>query len=320
LTEVPRPIEDLRTAAKLTDEEFDKALEKLEIHGGARVDYAGNVTIGTPGWKKTYSIQAQHRAEQFSKVLRFTESSECRMSALVRHFGDDEDAAQPCGKCDVCDPASAVLRMFRRVTHAERAIAEAILDELRSADYKAAGTLQKNIDPSGNVTRDDFDAVLDALARAHLISIEEAEYEKDGQVRRYRKISATDPGRCRPASQVDLLISDGIAEEFATLTAHKASRKKPKQTQISQQTAPMSLSAEGEAIAARLKEWRTGEAKRLRVPSYCVLHDRTLTAVALARPVNPRQLLEIDGIGPGKAEKFGPAILEICGAKPIADH
>ena len=27
------------------------------------------------------------------------------------------------------------------------------------------------------------------------------------------------------------------------------------------------------------------------------------------------QLLEIDGIGPTKVEKFGPAIIEICGAK-----
>jgi superfamily II DNA helicase RecQ len=80
------------------------------------------------------------------------------------------------------------------------------------------------------------------------------------------------------------------------------------------------LSADGEALKARLKEWRTGEAKRLRVPPYCVMHDRTLTAVAFARPTNPRQLLEIDGIGPAKIEKFGPAILEICGAKLITEH
>jgi ATP-dependent DNA helicase RecQ len=320
LTEDPRPIDELRSATKLVDEEFDKALEKLEIHGGARVDYAGNVTIGTPNWKKTYSIQAQHRAEQFDKVLRFTESSECRMSALVRHFGDEEDAAQPCGKCDECDPAGAVLRMFRRATNTERALGDAILDELRLVGYKAAGSLQKSIDPSGKIPRDDFDAVLDALARAHLISIEDAEYEKDGQVRRYRKISATDVGSGRSVLQTNLLISDGIAEEFATITAPKASRKTPKQPRPSKQPAPISLSDEQEALATRLKEWRTSEAKRLRVPSYCVFHDRTLTAVALARPSNPRQLLEIDGIGPSKAEKFGPAILEICGAKLIADH
>jgi superfamily II DNA helicase RecQ len=73
------------------------------------------------------------------------------------------------------------------------------------------------------------------------------------------------------------------------------------------------LSQEGEVLAARLKEWRAGEAKRLRVPAYVVMHDRTLTAVAHARPVNAAQLLEIDGIGPAKVERFGEAILRVCG-------
>jgi ATP-dependent DNA helicase RecQ len=321
LNETPRLIEDLRAASKLGEEEFDKALEKLEIHGGARVDYTGNVTIGTPGWKKTYSIQAQHRAEQFDKVLRFTESSECRMCALVRHFGDEEDAAQLCGRCDVCDPAAAVLRMFRRATNAERAIAESIVNELRSVDHRGAGALQKVIDPSGRISRDDFDAVLDALARARIIAIENAQYEKDGEVRRYRKVSLGDIGRAaRSASQMDLLISDGIADEFATLTAPKGSRKAlkpssaPKSTRESQ-AAPVSLSADGEVLATRLKEWRTSEAKRLRVPPYCVLHDRALISVAITCPTNPRELLAVEGIGPSKVEKFGSAILKICGAK-----
>jgi superfamily II DNA helicase RecQ len=45
-----------------------------------------------------------------------------------------------------------------------------------------------------------------------------------------------------------------------------------------------------------------------------VLHDRSLTALAHARPGNPNQLLAIDGIGPAKVEKFGEAILELCAA------
>jgi DNA topoisomerase-3/ATP-dependent DNA helicase RecQ len=45
------------------------------------------------------------------------------------------------------------------------------------------------------------------------------------------------------------------------------------------------------------------------------MHDRTLTAVALARPRNPRQLLEIDGMGPAKVERFGAAILGLCTAE-----
>ncbi|MGA9586407.1 MAG: ATP-dependent DNA helicase RecQ [Terracidiphilus sp.] len=338
LSEDPCLMDDLRASSKLTEEEFDKALEKLEIHGGARVDFAGNVTLGSPGWKKTYSVQAQHRAEQFEKVLRFTTSSDCRMSSLVRHFGDEEDAAKSCGICDVCDPARAVLRMFRRATPAERRLAQAMTDELRSVDYKAAGTLQKSLDPSGRITRDEFDSMLDAMTRAGLIAIEEAEFEKDGEVRRYRKVRLTEAGlQTRNLAQMELLLDDGIAEEFAATETQKRLRKITKRDSsphppdtnrattraarsIGKDASPQNLSADGKALMSRLKEWRTGEASRLRVPPYCVMHDRTLTAVAFARPSNPRQLLEIDGIGPAKVEKFGPAILEICGAKLITEH
>ena len=312
-----RPIEDLRAACKLSDEEFDKALAKLEIHGGARTDFAGNVTIGGSGWKKTYAVQAQFRAEQFDKVVRFTESSECRMSALVRHFGDEEDAAEPCGKCDVCDPASAILRMFRHATSPERALAQSIIEELRPVDYKATGTLQRSIDPGGRITRDTFDALLDALLRARLISMEDAEYEKDGEVRRYRKVRLTRDGLAtRAGSRLDLLIADGIAEEFAGPSGSNRSRKPAREPRRRQESAEMSLPQGGEELAIRLKAWRAEEAKRLRVPAYCVLHDRTLTAVASARPSTPRELLEIDGIGPVKVDKFGSAILALCGAKP----
>jgi superfamily II DNA helicase RecQ len=65
-------------------------------------------------------------------------------------------------------------------------------------------------------------------------------------------------------------------------------------------------------LAARLRGWRTAEAKRLGVPAYVVLHDRTLQAVAIARPASPAQLLAIDGVGPAKAERFGNAILRLC--------
>jgi superfamily II DNA helicase RecQ len=72
------------------------------------------------------------------------------------------------------------------------------------------------------------------------------------------------------------------------------------------------LSPADEALAARIREWRAGEAKRLRVPAYVVMHDRTLAALAQARPKNLRELLLIDGIGPAKAERFGAEILRLC--------
>ena len=316
LGEEPRAVDELRGASKLGEEEFDKALEKLEIHGGARVDFGGNVTSGGTGWKKTYAVQAKYRAEQFEKVLQFTTSNECRMAALVRHFGDVADASRACGICDACDPAGAVLRLFRRATAAERALALAITGELRQVDYKATGTRQRALDPAGKLNRKEFDGLLDAMVRARLIEMEDAEYEKDGEVRRFRKVRLTKEGmELRPGPVVELLIGDGMVEEFggrvalgATKKSSTAARKSAKKLEAG----PARLSEEGDAVAARLKEWRATEAKRLGVPAYLVMHDRTLTALALARPANPKQLLEIVGMGPAKVEKFGGAILGLC--------
>lgn len=316
LAEDSRAVEELREISKLDEEEFDKALEKLEIHGGARVDFGGNVTRGGQGWKKTYAVQAQYRAEQLGKVLRFTASSECRMAALVRHFGDVEDAGRACGVCDVCDPAGAVLRLFRRPSAAEREMVQAIADELRAVEYKAAGTLQRGVDPAGRLDRSGFDGLLDAMVRAGLIEIEDAEYEKDGEVRRFRKMRLTAAGlELRPATLVNLLLADGVVKEFGWPAKSSRAPKKAAAAKTGPKenaAAPVRLSAGAEALAARLREWRAGEAKRLGIPPYMVLHDRTVAALAQTRPENPNQLLQIDGIGQAKVEKFGAAILELC--------
>jgi RecQ family ATP-dependent DNA helicase len=238
LGEDPQPVEELRAKSKLGEEEFDKALEKLEIHGGALVDFGGNVTAGGPGWKKTYAVQAQYRAEQFEQVLRFTTSSECRMGALVQHFGDVEDASRPCGICDVCDPAGAVLRQFRRPTPAERELMQAIADELRAVDYRASGALQRTIDHAGKMSRNEFENLLNAMTRAGLVEIEDAEFEKNGEVIRFRKVRLTEAGlELRPSSPVELVISDGVAEEFASASAPA---KKPKSTSRRRRTGAQS--------------------------------------------------------------------------------
>ncbi len=267
LGEEPRLVEELRAASKLGEEEFDKALEKLEIHGGARVDFGGAVTKGAAGWKKTYTIQAQVRAEQFEQVLRFTRSSACRMSSLARHFGDVNDAIRPCGICDICDPAGAVLRQFRRASLAERDLVQNIVDELRPVDYLAAGTLQRSLERVSKMSRDDFDALLDAMARAGLIEIEEAEFEKNGEVLRFRKVRLTETGMdVRPATPLPLLISDGIAEEFDAGSAAPPSKKKVKtatQKPASIELNPGPADPASEALAAQLRQWRTAETKRL---------------------------------------------------------
>lgn len=309
LSDVPQMVDELRANSRLGDEEFDKALEKLEIHGGARVDFGGTVTRGGDGWKKTYSVQAAFRAEQFAKVVAFTESGSCRMAQLVGHFGDVDDAETDCGLCDVCDPGGAVLRQFRRATMAERDLVQEIIEELRPVDYKATGSLQRSVPALERLKRDTFDGLLDAMVRAGLIQLEDASYEKDGEVRRYRKARLTERGfAVREHTAVELLLSDGIVPELVS-----GSKRKPAKVAKSKAKGAdtIVLSAGGEALAEQLRTWRASEAKERRVPAYLVLHDKVIQQLAAERPRTMNELLAIDGIGPAKAERYGEQLIEL---------
>ena len=74
---------------------------------------------------------------------------------------------------------------------------------------------------------------------------------------------------------------------------------------------PVELNEHSQALADRLKEWCSAEAKRLRLPPYFILNDRTLRRVAATRPRTMNQLLAVDGMEPSKVEKFRAAILEL---------
>jgi superfamily II DNA helicase RecQ len=64
-------------------------------------------------------------------------------------------------------------------------------------------------------------------------------------------------------------------------------------------------------LLTRLKTWRTDEARRRGVPPYVVFHDRTLVAIAGARPEEPSDLSRISGIGPAKLAAYGEALLRL---------
>ena len=62
----------------------------------------------------------------------------------------------------------------------------------------------------------------------------------------------------------------------------------------------------------RLKTWRMEVAVANSVPAYVVMNDKTLVAIATARPSNERELIMIPGIGPAKLDAYGDEILAMC--------
>jgi ATP-dependent DNA helicase RecQ len=74
-----------------------------------------------------------------------------------------------------------------------------------------------------------------------------------------------------------------------------------------------------EPLLARLKAWRTEQAREQSVPPYVVFHDSTLSAIAAARPRDLDALSAIAGIGAKKLERYGPALLQLLvDSKPAA--
>ncbi|HSX35503.1 MAG TPA: HRDC domain-containing protein [Patescibacteria group bacterium] len=60
-----------------------------------------------------------------------------------------------------------------------------------------------------------------------------------------------------------------------------------------------------------LRAWRTQKARELSVPPYIVAHDKTLEHLASLKPTTQKELLDVPGFGPKKAETYGSDILEI---------
>ncbi len=79
---------------------------------------------------------------------------------------------------------------------------------------------------------------------------------------------------------------------------------------------PGPLSDEEEALFQRLRELRKSIADRQRVPAYVVFSDKTLRAMAEARPSTPQELLAVSGVGPLKLERYGEAFLEAVSRDP----
>ena len=192
LSNEPTPLDELRETLKLDEETFSKAIEKLFIHGGAAVDYNNNATRGEARWTAPYTRQSDYRRNQLALVQKYVEGHQCRMAALVLHFGDLKDGETRCGLCDFCNPSESSARQYRAASRAELATLRTILESLRNTQGKSLGKLQKDL--PGNLTRKELDTYLSVLAKADLIAVEDAEWIKDGETILFRKARLTESG------------------------------------------------------------------------------------------------------------------------------
>jgi hypothetical protein len=102
-----------------------------------------------------------------------------------------------------------------------------------------------------------------------------------------------------------------IDAELRTASEQLARQTPDAQDEVSE---PEALAIDDDLLA-KLKQWRFKRAQADCVPAYIIVHDRSLEAVALRRPLTPQQLLTMPGFGARKVESYGDNILLL-----VAEH
>jgi superfamily II DNA helicase RecQ len=305
LTHVPVSKEHLQQRLRLLPELFDKALEKLWSHSGAVLDYAENITRGDPRWRQLYVAQGERKIAQIETIIRYARSSHCRMATLIRHFGDVQDGQRPCGICDFCSPSDCVAQRFRPPTDAERKTLRRVLDTLRTAGLRSSGKLHLDIFPHGEIARNDFEEILGGMARAGLVELLDASFEKDGKQIPYRNVKLTREGmQAAPDVLASFVMKETGPPPLKRKTATKRGTAKSAKTSV-----PNSQLVRMEET---LRAWRLAEAKKRGIPAFRIFSDQVLRTMAAQAPKSEAELLAIPGVGMSTVEKYGSHIYRIC--------
>jgi superfamily II DNA helicase RecQ len=318
LPSAPLAKEKLRKTLGIEEELFDKIIEKLWTHKGAILDFAENVSQGEQTWRASYIAQGEQKRAQIDQMIRFSESNQCRMMSLVRHFGDSSDSAASCGACDFCAPAKCVAQRFRTATDVERAVLYRALTAMKLIRSRSTGKLYADLYPGKEISRDNFEEILGAMARAGLLGFEDAVFEKDGKQIPYRTVSLTPAGRgTDETTPVEFVMKDAARPALNRKSSKKARKSKGASTAASRsksgrpETTAAVSGSEQSRIEQALRAWRLGEAKRRRVPAFRIFGDRALLSIATTAPSNEAELLAVQGIGAGIVKKYGTHIFRL---------
>jgi len=318
----PQATGELQKRLLMDPEVFDRALEKLWAQGGAVVDFAENISRGHGDWVEPYVAQFEHKRRQIELMIRYAEGNQCRMASVVRHFGDVADGQNPCGICDYCAPAQCAAQRFRSATAAEHAVLLRVTAELRSGGTRSTGRLHSEMFPHGGMSRDSFEGLLGGMARAGLVRLDDAVFEKAGRQIPYRTVGLTPAGREVDAhTPLNLVMKE---DEAPSIPPNRKRKRKPPAGDESPAAsgrlkAPETRGKEKRPAAASLdvaaeealRAWRLAEARRLGIPAFRIFTDRALAGLATLRPGTPREMLSVPGVGLRIAEKYGDEICRI---------
>ena len=242
--------------------------------------------------------RAEH--QRLNALLALAEAPRCRRETLLAYFGE---AVEPCGNCDLCrsppelfDGTVAAQKALSAILRTgERFGVEHLVAVLRGDSNERVLALGHDRLPTfgvgAGIDKNEWRSIFRQLYAAGYAAVSV----------RHGAWSATENG---------WEVLRGNSQVMLRKTVNPAKRdpapRKPKAVQLPEDI--------DEGLLARLKEKRLELAQARNVPAYVIFPDRTLIALADARPETLDAMLEVNGVGAKKLERYGQIFLDLITA------
>jgi ATP-dependent DNA helicase RecQ len=268
--------------------------------------------------------KARRDRERLDTMMRYAFGRGCRTQFIYDYFAGSAQGGVPprCGTCDVCLGWRQVAtrppddQEYLQVRIALSAVARLSgrFGAVRTAQVlvgsRSREVLNWKLDriPTygrlGDFSIDQAKELLNLLADAGLVERRTLEGGKPGAF----VLSLSEEGRrvMKGVARPELpLLRDPVVPAPNPRTTRSGKKKKG-----GRHRSAGALRADADLLG-HLKAWRLEESHRRGVPAFVIVHDKTLAEIAATRPMDPRALVSIKGMGPTKLARYGDTLLEI---------
>lgn len=236
------------------------------------------------------------------ETAAYAESSLCRRKILLNYFGE-EYTQENCGECDNCLSPRKMFDGREDIA----LILELILSmkEQFKAEHLAnilAGVSNSIIKSYNHNNLEFFGAGRSKGVKYWMAIIRQALVhhllEKD--IEKYGLIFCTDAGRKFYENPVEIMLAED--REYTD---------EETEDEVITGGSSRGSSAGDEVLLSMLKDLRQSVAKRQKLPPFVIFSDPSLEDMSIHYPVTQDELKNCQGVGEGKAKKFGKEFLEL---------
>ena len=281
-----------------------------------------------------FDKQKAERKRRLNEMVEYCRSNQCRRQAILDYFGDFEPLPERSGCCDNCDaPASQRAAAAPDSKPAPKAAigvplnidggdVHAILQGIDALWPKVGKARLNKVLRGANSKdvqrfRDDDHPLLGVLRGANekavddfLLGLINAGLLHQAEEDEYFVLSVSIAGRAAWKARGQVAVASPLAKARRVASA-QSSAQSTRAVSAAPKFEGAFESEADEKLFEKLRDWRRTEALEANLPGYCIMADRTLGEIAVARPASREELATVHGMGPIKVEKYGQAILQV---------